>query len=391
MMDGINKMVGWRKASADHGHPTQVAIDFDNENNFGCRNGPLGPPKIESDFTDAPVIPQSPEPRPGELIEVFSQAAWTQVVNNGSSLGEHKRDTLLMLRKLNAHPYCMHRRRTGPDLAIWRDGLRDLVAMVPNFEAPLRVVEKATAIDAIGGVSRLPNFLLLGDTGVGKTHFARQLAKYLRAPFVSLDMSAVTFSATLSGLDIHWGNSSPGRVFQALAIGVDGVEATANPVFFLDELDKVSATDARYDPMGGLYSLLETESSRHFEDAAIPGFPMDASHIRWIIAANSIETIPKPILSRTMVFEIPPPDESQKMSIYANVFRNQVESIGVADFSSTLPDRVLARLIEIDALREFKRACLLAVGNAVLRGDRECLFSDFELTASQPKPRIGFT
>ena len=73
MMDGINKMVGWRKASADHGHPTQVAIDFDNENNFGCRNGPSGPPKIESDFTDAPVIPQSPEPRPGELIEVFSQ------------------------------------------------------------------------------------------------------------------------------------------------------------------------------------------------------------------------------------------------------------------------------------------------------------------------------
>ena len=92
-----------------------------------------------------------------------------------------------------------------------------------------------------------------------------------------------------------------------------------------------------------------------------------------------------------MVFEIPPPDESQKMSIYANVFRNQVESIGVADFSSTLPDRVLARLIEIDALREFKRACLLAVGNAVLRGDRECLFSDFELTAPRSKPRIGFT
>ena len=269
-MGDTGKAVSVENALAND-EPKQVSIDFGDENNFGCRNGPLGPPKIETEgFEDAPLIPQSREPGPSELVEVFNQAAWTNVVNNSSVLGENRRDTLLMLRKLNAHACCMHRPRTGPCPHRWMDDLDDLLALAPNFSQPLEVVRKIAAIDAAGGMSRLPPILLLGEPGVGKTHFARKLAKFLQAPFVSLDMSTAVFSATLSGLDTHWANASPGRVFHSLALGVDGAEATANPVIFLDELDKISAVDARFDPLGGLYTLLEPESSKQFQDAAIP-------------------------------------------------------------------------------------------------------------------------
>ena len=143
--------------------------------------------------------------------------------------------------------------------------------------------------------------LLLGEPGIGKTHFARRVAQLLGTGFGFVPMSSLTAGWVLSGASSQWKNAKPGKVFDTFLNG-----EYANPVMVVDELDKASA-DGQYDPLGALYELLEIDTAMRFVDEFVE-VPIDASGAVWFATANDAARIPEPLLNRMNVYEIDAPD-----------------------------------------------------------------------------------
>lgn len=284
-----------------------------------------------------------------------------------------------------------------------QDETRPLALPGPAYEAELEqlshafpafgcviseVVAPSLAILAAGGLIRPAPMLLVGSPGIGKTFFLSSLAKVLQIPMVKQDMSSATTGASLSGLGIHWSNSSTGSVFRTLAFGKPNCPAVANPLFMLDELDKC-AGDQKFDPLGPLHALLEEESSLDFEDESLPGVTFNTSEIRWVATANSTSSIPTPILSRMHVIEIEDPTQAEKVALAERIFAGAVKAMRLREFADVMPDCMLDRAADLPP-REFKRLAQMAVGRALARGDFQPRAQDFEIQAPAQKQKMGF-
>ena len=235
---------------------------------------------------------------------------------------------------------------------------------------------------------RPPPVLLVGAPGIGKTFFLSALARVLGAPLVKQDMSSASTGAALSGLGVHWANSSPGVVFKTLAFGRPGWPAFSNPLILLDELDKAGG-DPRFDTFGPLHALLEEESASSFEDESLPGIVFNASQIRWMATANSTKTIPTPILSRLHVIEITEPTRAEKIALAVRIFERAVETMELYDFEDALPESMHDRAADF-APREFKRLAQMAIGNALARNRLAVKDVDFLTSHATAVRKMGF-
>ena len=277
--------------------------------------------------------------------------------------------------------------RRGPERT-WAKpmGLPDmggLYTAMPNFSQPLDEVKRQIALsqDSEDGLELMP-MLLLGPPGIGKTHFARQLAHMLGTHHTLVSLNAMTAGWMLSGSSPQWKGSKPGKVFQALAEG-----DFANPVMLLDEIDKASA-DAQYDPLGPLYNLLEVDTASQFVDEYVD-VRMDASHIIWIASANDDRLIPAPILNRMNVWEIAAPNVGQARTIASQMCQNILGQYGWGQhFHDPLSEDVLDQLAHLPP-REMRRALMTAFGNARLARRDRLLEVDLP-DRSAPRQRMGF-
>ena len=267
--------------------------------------------------------------------------------------------------------------------------LEELLRAFPAFTRVISEVgSPSLAVLAAGGFVRPAPVLLIGNPGIGKTFFLSSLSKVLQIPMVKQDMSSATTGASLSGLGIHWANSSPGSVFRTLAFGKPNCAAVANPLFLLDEIDKC-AGEQRFDPLGPLHALLEEESAGVFEDESLPGVTFNAAEIRWVATANSVRGIPAPILSRFHVIEIEEPTRSERTKLAERIYSNAVKGMRLQEFVDVLPDGIVDRAAD-SSPREFKRLSQMAVGRALARGDTQPQPEDFAIQPVAQKRQIGF-
>lgn len=240
--------------------------------------------------------------------------------------------------------------------------MEHLYEELPNFHAALDDVKRQLALcqDSRDALEIAP-MLLLGPPGIGKTHFAREIAQLLGTGLGFVSMSSLTAGWVLSGASSQWKGARPGKVFETL---VDG--AYANPVMVVDEIDKARGEHA-YDPLGALYSLLEHDTAHDFTDE-FAEVAIDASQVIWVATANDGHAIPEPILNRMTVHEVQRPDRDAARAIALRLYASLRAGHDWGQrFDPAPSEAVLDRLGEL-APRDMRRAWTTAFGNAKLDG-----------------------
>lgn len=254
---------------------------------------------------------------------------------------------------------------------------------MPNFNAVLDDVRRQLALctDSRDALEITP-MLLLGPPGIGKTHFAREIAQLLGTGLGFISMSSLTAGWVLSGASSQWKGSRPGKVFETL---VDG--QYANPVMVVDEIDKARAEHA-YDPLGALYSLLEHDTAGSFTDE-FAEVAIDASQVIWVATANDERCIPEPILNRMNVFEVQAPDADAARAIALRLYKQLRGSHEWGQRFDEQPSEAVLERLAGTAPREMRRAWMTGFGNARLAGRSAVELAD--LPGGHPKrSTIGF-
>jgi ATP-dependent Lon protease len=228
--------------------------------------------------------------------------------------------------------------------------------------------------------------LLLGNAGCGKTSYVFEFAKiYQGKPPIRIDLGNDVPTFTCVGSDPGYSDAKHGLILESM-FSDDDKHPVKNPIIHFDELDKINSSN-RYSIEKIFYSILERSTSKNFRDNFF-GVDVDASGINYIFTANSIENIPKPILNRLRVFEIPDYTEEQLREVVIDNFYQKwlnINNLNKECFPEVLSDEIKDKVIQYSKCDPRSiNDVLTELFTTTMRYDNEtgqqiALFSDEEL------------